>query len=58
MVEDIKELRSDPKMSAFPMGKFKTFSDRKVAIEKLRTGELVPALRSKAIYSGTEVRGK
>jgi hypothetical protein len=44
MVKYVKELRSHCKVSAFPVRNRKGLANREVAVEELRTGELVPAL--------------
>ena len=58
MIEDVKELRPYSKVSAFPVGNLKRLGDREVAIEELRTGELVPALLAEASGGETEVRSE
>jgi len=55
MVENVKELRTYSEVSPFPVRNLERFGNRKVIIEELRTGELVPALLAEASVSKTKV---
>jgi len=57
MIEDIEKLRPNPELRPFPTRYLEVFRYRQVSIEVTRSRELVAALITEAVHSGSEIGG-
>ena len=58
VVEDVKELRSNPKMSALPVRDLKRLGNGEIRVKEPRTGKLVAALVAESGTRDSEVGHK